>query len=212
MISSRDKNFDSFLGGGFKENIYLVFGPSATGKTTLCLQSALNSIEQNKKILFVDCEGGFSIERIRQMKKEFDAEILNNLIVIRLNDFDQQYKFFQDLEKIIEEGDFDFLIIDTIGKHYRKEIQENNHLEINEKMVTMLRSLKHIKINRNIPILMTNQVYSDLEGNIKNVGGKMIENFGEVIVELKKDPRKAIMMKPEKKEIYFKITELGIVV
>ena len=53
MISSGNLDFDGFLGHGFeKKLISLVYGPSASGKTTLCLQAALE-VAKKGRVLFL---------------------------------------------------------------------------------------------------------------------------------------------------------------
>jgi len=210
MVSSGCKEFDLFLGGGFPEGkISLIYGPSATGKTTICLQTALNSAKRGK-VLFIDLEGGFSVERLNQMENHLQ-ESFQNIITFRIKDFDQQVSFFKNLEAIVKEGEFALIIVDTIGVHYRKAVREENHFDINKEMIDCMRVLKHIVNDENIPIIITNQVYSDFLGGKNSVGGKMVKNFANLLIELEAKPRKAKMLKPEEKEFKFKIVNEGII-
>lgn len=57
MLSTGTKSLDSLLGGGFAPGVLTqVYGPYASGKTTLALQTGLLS---GKKVAYVDTEGDF---------------------------------------------------------------------------------------------------------------------------------------------------------
>ena len=43
------------------KGINLVYGESATGKTTLAMQEALEEAKENKKIAYIDTQNNFSI-------------------------------------------------------------------------------------------------------------------------------------------------------
>ena len=187
----------------------MVYGPAATGKTTLCMQLSIEKAK-SEKVLFIDTEGGFSIDRLKQMKGDFEKE-LANILVFRAKSFDGQIKFLDNIEEVAKNGDFGLIIIDTIGMHYRKALQEGDYIAVNKKLLSNLRRLTHVAENLNIPVIMTNQVYSNMEGEQKHLGGKMVLGFAKFLVELKKDPRMAVILKPEKKEYFFEIKNEGLV-
>ncbi|MFH1376036.1 MAG: AAA family ATPase [Candidatus Woesearchaeota archaeon] len=192
-----------------KKKISMIFGPAATGKTTLCMQLSLKAAE-NKKVLFVDTEGGFSTDRLKQMKPDFEKE-LANILVYRAKNFDEQVNFLNNIEEITKNGDFGLIIIDTIGMQYRKALQDGDYGEVNKRLLLNLRKLTHVAEDLDIPIIMTNQVYSNMEGEQKYLGGKMVLGFAKFLVELKKEPRKAVILKPEEKILKFKIEDSGLV-
>ena len=210
MISSGCKDFDSFLGNGFERKLLcLIYGPSASGKTTLCLQTALEVAKRGEKVLFVDTENGFSIERLKQMNPSEGLD-LSNIVVMKIKDYISQVNFFEKLDDILSSGGFSLLIIDTIGMQYRKALQDSNHQYVNESMINILRKLKHAAEDHNIPIIMTNQVYNNFEGDTISIGGNMIKRFGKYLIELKNKPRRAVLLKPEGKVFHFKIEDEGI--
>lgn len=209
MVSSGCKDFDLFLGNGFeKKLISLIYGPSASGKTTICLQTALTAAKRGK-VLFIDSENGFSADRLKQMEKSCNP-LLSNIVVIKVKSYEDQVKVFERLREIISKGEFNFLIIDTIGMHYRKALQELNHNYVNEKMIGILRMLKHLAEDFDVPILMTNQVYTNMDGENIAIGGRMLKGFGKYLIELKNKPRRAIMLKPKEKIFHFDIVNEGI--
>ena len=209
MISSGNIDFDGFLGQGFeKKLISLIYGPAASGKTTLCLQAALE-VAKKGRVLFIDSENGFSTERLKQMNPSCDS-ILSNIVVIRVRTYEEQIKMFDKLNEIMGAGSFNFLIIDTIGIHYRKALKDLDPSYVNEKMIGCLRMLKHLAEDYDVPILMTNQVYTNMQGENVSVGGKMLKNFGKYLIEFKVEPRRAVMLKPREKIFHFEIDDKGI--
>lgn len=62
---------DNLLDGGlFIGNIYEICGPSACGKTQLCITVLLNIIINTKKdIVYIDTKNKFSVKRIKQILK-----------------------------------------------------------------------------------------------------------------------------------------------
>ena len=59
---------DRFLDGGYDHDIVTtLYGPSGSGKTNLCIIAAVKVAESGGKVIFVDTEGGFSVERVKQI-------------------------------------------------------------------------------------------------------------------------------------------------
>ena len=191
-----------------KNGIYLVYGEPATGKTTLALQIALKS----KKAIFMDIEKTASVERMKQINEKIE-----NIVFLKPGSFAEQVKVIENLKEIKK---VDFIIIDTIGYYYRDELKNDAYIA-NRFLDRQLRILK--ELSKNMKIIINNQVYSDLEHNIRVVGGNMIRNWADTIIKLEKEPRKLIIEKPEElffskenfgkekqKEVLFEIKEKGI--
>ena len=86
-ISSGSTDLDEWLAGGYENDIITtLYGPAGSGKTNLCLIAAANLASQGKKVIFIDTEGGFSIERLKQIAGENGEyeKVLKNLIYILL--------------------------------------------------------------------------------------------------------------------------------
>jgi RecA/RadA recombinase len=177
--------------------INLVYGESATGKTTLVMQEALKEAKNNKKIAFIDTENSFSIERVKQMNKDYN-ELIKKIFVFHPKDFLEQHEL---IKKI---GKFDLIVIDTIGNHYRLDIK-NNLYKANARLNKQLRILKEL----NCKVLITNQVYFDINKNRqRNVGDNILVRHVDNIIKLEKNPR---MLINGKKEIKFEINDSGLI-
>ena len=187
--------------------ITLIYGPAASGKTTIALETTLN-YAKNGRVLFIDSEEGFSVNRLKQMNPDCE-NILENIVVVNVKNFSEQVKVFENLEMMMEVGKFGIVIIDTMGMQYRKALQEGNYKYVNEKILTGLRKLSNLAYKHNVPVLILNQIYTKMDGENVGVGGNLVKNFGKYLIELKVNPRRAIMLKPFEKIIHFEINDLG---
>ena len=114
------------------------------------------------------------------------------------------------LEMMMKVGNFEVVIIDTMGMQYRKALQEGNYQYVNEKILTGLRKLSNLAYKHDVPVLILNQIYTKMDGENVGVGGNLVKNFGKYLIELKVNPRRAVMLKPFEKIIHFEINDLGI--
>ena len=66
---STNSPLDELLDGGIeKRTITQVYGPPGVGKTNVCLNIAINVAKKGKKVVYIDPEGGISVDTIRQGK------------------------------------------------------------------------------------------------------------------------------------------------
>ena len=199
-------NLVTYLEG--MKGLVLMYGPSASGKSTFAMQSSLEFAKRGR-VLFLDTEKSFAIDRIKLMNSEYE-KLLENIMVVNIKSFDDQAAKLNEIENLVEKGKFNYLIVDSFGNFYRHALHSHDYPDVNEKAVLMLRNLKHV-VDRGIPVLITNQVYETQEGGIKTIGGTMIRNFSDVILELGLEPRKIIIHKPEEESVNFKIDDSGFV-
>lgn len=208
MISSGNKDVDGLI-EGYKEEITLIYGPASSGKTTLAITAALKQAEEKKKAVYLDTENGFNADRANQLARGRE-ELLENILVLKIRSFRDQVRKFELLDGIIKKRNIGLVVVDTIGHHYRIALQKDSK-ETNNIMAKQLRQLRLITKEEEIPVIITNQVYTDPEtGEIKVLGGGMICDFSKKIIELGVEPRFIRLIKPDKKEMRFRIVENGI--
>ena len=177
------------------KGINLAYGESATGKTTLALQESLKEAKENRKIAFIDTENSFSIERIKQMNDNYN-ELIKKIFLFQPKSFLEQHELIKKL------SNFDMIVIDTIGNHYRIDVK-NNIYEANARLNKQLTILKEL----NCKVLVTNQVYFDVRRN-RNVGDNILVRHVDNIIKLEKNPR---MFITKKEKISFKIDDSGLI-
>ncbi|MFP4403481.1 MAG: DNA repair and recombination protein RadB [Candidatus Woesearchaeota archaeon] len=216
-ISTGSTVFDKLLDGGFEKGIITtIYGASATGKTTIAMLTSIENAKKNLKTFFIDTEKGFSIERFKQLTNS-DNYLLSKILLLNPHNFFEQMKNIEKIKKIINDK-IKLVIIDTISMFYRFEISSNNEIKkINNLLGIQIAWLSEIAKEQNIPIIITNQVYSDfkIKDNVKMVGGDLLKYASKCLIELKEvnEYKKATIKKhrslPENKEIKFKIENFG---
>jgi DNA repair protein RadB len=192
-----------------KEGLNIIYGAEATGKTTFALMEVCEFLKKGKKIVFMDTENSFSVERLNQIfGSHFNKKLLDNLFLINVNNFSNQTKSLKQVEML---ESIDLVIVDSIGRHYRNELKADLK-KVNNEMSLQLNILKAINCKGTL-ILLTNQVYTQLNTNkIEIVGGNMMRNWSTMLIELSKNEDKRTMkiLKPTQEEYRFEIVNEGI--
>jgi len=210
---------DALLEGGYEKDIITtVYGPAGSGKTLFCTLALLKTAELNKKIIYIDTEGGFSVERLKQLDSNY-KKILENVLFLQPTNFQEQKKDFEKLNQVIN-GKIGLVIVDTIAMLYRLELGKSDDIyEINRELGKQLNYLAEIARKKQIPVLITNQVYSNFEkkGEVNIVGGDLLKYSSKCLIELQNlsnGNRKALLKKhrsiSSENQIIFKIVEKGI--
>jgi DNA repair protein RadB len=208
-----NSRFDQLLGGGLQDGIVTQFyGPPASGKTNLALVAAANALGQGKAV-YVDPEGGFSVERLRQVSGERFGDVLNNIILVQPTSFEEQKAAVAKLDDVATAMKLSLVVVDSIAMLYRMEEDKDVRM-----LGRMLAQLLRIARRYGIPVLMTNQVYSEYDTNIiRPIGGQITEYFTKNIVELcrrEDHTRYAVLRRhqslPDGQTLDFRITQNGI--
>jgi len=205
--------FDDLIGGGLMEGVVSQFyGPPASGKTNLALIACTRALGLGK-VVYIDPEGGFSVERLKQIAGDKTADVLNNIIMLQPTTFDEQKVSIYKLDDIISSLKVSLVVVDSIAMLYRMEEDKDVRM-----LGRMLAHLLRIARKYNIPVLLTNQVYSEFDTNIiRPIGGQITEYFSKNMVELARrqdGSRYAILRRhqslPEGATLEFKIVQAGI--
>jgi DNA repair protein RadB len=231
MTGSYDLN--KWLDGGYEKGVITLFyGPFASGKSNFVLLAACHNAKKDKKIIFIDTESSFSIDRINQISGDLPEFVLKNILILNPNDFEEQKKIFLNLlREIKKDNNIGMIIVDSITMFYRLELADarKKGLEfvqkINSDLAEQMKILYEIARKKEIPILITSQVYNEFlseedwasgkEAMVNLVGGDLLKYWSKCIIELKNKggKKKAIIKKhrsiPEK-ELSFEVCNEGI--
>lgn len=230
MTGSADLN--SWLDGGYEKGIItLLYGPAASGKSNFVTLAACHLAKKDKKVVFIDTEGGFSLDRVKQISGGIPEMILKNVIIFKPVNFYEQKKIFYKLLKEYKSKNIGLIIVDSMVMFYRLELADarkrgiDEIRRINSELSNHIKTLYEIARKGDIPVLITGQVYNDFlneedwlkgkEAGVNLVGGDILKYWSKCIIELKNKNgrKKAIIRKhrslPES-ELNFEIVNEGI--
>jgi DNA repair protein RadB len=213
----------------------MIVGPPGSGKTNLAILASCSQAKKGNKVIFIDTEEGFSVDRVNQIigkDKELLNKILENIFLLKPTNFEEQKQSFLELLKKIKKEHVGLIVVDGLSMLYRlnlgdaiqsKEVE--NIREINREMAKQMRALAEISRKQEIPIIVTNQVYAGfvseedwkkgVKGKTNIVGGDLFKYWSKCIIELENNNtrKKAILLKHRslpQKQMSFVIKDRGL--
>lgn len=207
MLSTGNKEFNAFLNVGI-DGITTIYGKAGTGKTCLCIMTAAENCKANK-VVFINCEDNFPIDRFKQIAGNEAEKLLDNLILINVKSFKDQHKKILEIKSLCK--NVPLVIIDGLSHYYRMFIKVDKILAINMLNVQMSKLAEIVKDGKSV--LITNHVYTNsLRNKIEMVGYSVIFPYSKKVIELtKNNNRIAYLRKPGLTEFSFLIDEKGII-
>ena len=186
-IKSGCRSIDSVLGGGFERGcITEIYGEAGSGKTNICLQTAINVAKEGKKVIYIDTEG-VSMERFSQLGG--NEEIAKNILFYQVYKFSEQRDVIERAVKLVEQRDnIPIIIVDSLTEFYRAErgVGEDTSSK-RSSLAWQLSLLSGIARKKKIAVLVTNQVYMDTStGELKPIGGHTLHHNAKIILHLRK--------------------------
>jgi DNA repair protein RadB len=216
-----DCSIDEIMGGGIeKGTVTQFYGPPGSGKTNIAMKLLVQCVKNGKKAIFIDTEGGLSVERIRQIADNDFDNLAGNIIVFEPTNFKEQDEVLRKIENIIKSQEYsiELVILDSAVALYR--LKEGDLSQLNRELGKQMGYLSRIARKYNIAVIITNHIYSVFDGTgmIEPVGGTILKYWSKNIVELMigddNGERFAILKrhksKPEGLKVKFKIVENGL--
>ncbi|SMN21663.1 similar to Saccharomyces cerevisiae YER179W DMC1 Meiosis-specific protein required for repair of double-strand breaks and pairing between homologous chromosomes [Maudiozyma saulgeensis] len=234
-LSTGSKQLDSILGGGIMTmSITEVFGEFRCGKTqlshTLCVTTQLPKEMGGGegKVAYIDTEGTFRPERIKQIAERYELDpdaCLENVTYARALNSEHQMELVEALGEELSSGDYRLIIVDSIMANFRVDYCGRGELnERQQKLNQHLFKLNRLAEEFNVAIFLTNQVQSDPGASAlfasadgrKPVGGHVLAHASATRILLRKGRGEERVAKlqdspdmPEKECVYI-IGENGI--
>lgn len=213
-VSTGSELLDDLLKGGLEKGVITnVYGESGTGKTNFAVQAAAE-VAKDGKVAYIDTEGGFSPERMKQIANE---EALENLVIRNPVDFEQQEDAVNQLEDLVEEENIDLIIMDSAVSLYRLKVNGDNAQDMNQKLSNQLSELSKIARTNNIPVIITNQVYTSFDkDDIELVGRDVPKYWSKCLLKMEENSDRKIKISkhrslPKGRSRTFQITDDGLV-
>ncbi len=230
-VTTNAKELDELLGGGVEaKSITEAYGKFGSGKTQLGFQLAVNAQMPlgkgglDGRVLFIDTEGTFRPERIEQIAKaaEMDPQAtLDNILVVRAENTEQQILTIERADKAIRDNNIKMIIVDSMMALFRSEFLGRGALgERQQKLNAHIHKLQSLADTYNLAVYFTNQVMDNpgiLFGDPTTpVGGNIIAHAATTRLYLRKSKEEKRIVRlvdspsqPEG-EAVIKITQNGI--
>jgi len=187
---------DEMFGGGLRRGqLVEIYGPFASGKTQFCFTAI---VESKGKVIYVDSEGTFSANRIKQIAKargkkieDIDAKILR----YEPTNWREQIAIFHQLPK--DMSNVDLIIVDSLMVFFResKDFIGRENLYIRQSLARVhLSELRRIAKKHGCAIVITNQVvanpnitpYTRMEDRETGSGGHSVHHIPDVRLYFRK--------------------------
>ncbi len=170
-ITIGSKAFDGLLGGGFEAgSITECFGEFGSSKTQIGHQLAVNVQLPREKggadgiCVYIDTEGAFRPERIKQMAEFLNMDYmqaLKNIKVARAFNSDHQMLLAEKVEDLIKnEGlNVKLLVVDSLTSHFRADFHGRGMLaDRQQKLNKHMHTLQKLATAYGVVVYVTNQV------------------------------------------------------
>jgi len=206
QLSTGAPKLDQMLGGGMEScSITEMFGEFRCGKTQVCHSLAVmaqlppNLGGANGKVVYIDTEGTFRPERIRQIAegKGVSAEAaMDNIVYARCYTSEHLVQLLVEAASLMvsDEDRFALVIVDSIMGVFRVDYSGRGELaERQQNLGRVLSKLQKMSEEFNVAVVLTNQVMADPSGGCafmpshpKPVGGHILAHFSTTRVFLRK--------------------------
>jgi len=195
-----------------------IYGGPGTGKTCLCLMACVEAAADGGKIVYIDTESSFSVERVKQLlgnRMPMD-KFLKAVEIVEPDTLDRQAEAIESLSS----KDCSLIVVDSLVSLYRLEYSNQDEvLAASRKLSKQLASLAILAKRKGIPVIVTAHTYKNrTTGADEMLGGEVLKYWSKAILFLertdKMSERIARLSKhrhlPEGGEAKFMLVESGI--
>lgn len=215
-ISTGCDPIDDLLDGGFERGaVTQIYGPPASGKTNLVLSTVIDVARDGDVSLLIDTEG-FSGDRLAQIAGEDIDRVADRIVVSEATDFEAQHEAVRDAEELA--GQVEAIALDSATGFYRLERDADDEGEALRAVTRQITHLLGLARKHDLAVVITNQVYSDPDGDRpRPLGGHTLEHWSSAVVRLERfrgGNRRATLEKHRSSETgasaRFQITDSGL--
>lgn len=177
------------IGGIPRGRITEIYGSEGSGKTTLCLNTAINCIKKGGKVLYIDVEQMLDYPTVKSM---LSVDInKNELIILRPTSAENAVEM---AEYGIDSEEFELIIFDSIGALAPEKEKEDKFTDAQMTLVPRImakflrRNADKIRTNR-IAFVFINQVRDTIGSFMQTYstpGGHAVKHFAALIISLTK--------------------------
>ncbi|MCK4849530.1 MAG: DNA repair and recombination protein RadA [Candidatus Heimdallarchaeota archaeon] len=195
FLTTSSPVFDELIGGGFETgSITEIAGENGCGKTQISHQLAVNCVSEfDKDVIWIDTEGTFRFNRIKQMAEALNIDpetILSRITVGRA--FNSEHQMALTEEALTMVPNVGLIIVDSLMAHFRSEFAGRSSLAERQQLIGKYLSFiaKQSEII-NCVALVTNQVSAKPDAVFfgdpnKPIGGNVVGHTVTTRIYLRK--------------------------
>ncbi|TAJ45724.1 DNA repair and recombination protein RadB [Methanofollis fontis] len=184
-LSTGSAPLDDLLGGGLeRRTITQVYGEPGSGKSTLAIMAAVSCLRGGESVVFIDTEG-FSADRFEQIAGEEAEALAERLYLFEPSDFVQEGAMIGEAEALLRAKNVGLIVMDSATALYRSELgtMKDALRTLSRHMVLLLGYAKKYEI----PVLITNQVYMDVDTDVFfGLGGTSLGHISKAILRIER--------------------------
>lgn len=179
---------DELLHGGVEPGAITEFyGEAGSGKTNICLQLARNCALAGRKAVYIDTEG-ISMERLQQISGDHYRRVREHLLVFEPYSLREQEAVVERVVRLAAGSpDVGLVILDSATLHYRIGLGTGDDVGGRRALAAQLHALAGLARKRDVPVVITNQVFTNLETEeVEPLGGQVIRHIAKAVVRVEK--------------------------
>ena len=128
-------SIDNIMGGGVEKGCLTQFyGPPGSGKTNITLNLLAQCVKQGGEAIFIDTEGGLSLERFKQISGGDFDRLASSIMILEPKTFQEQDQALKKVENLMESRreKIELVILDSAVALYR--LKEGDLSQINKEL------------------------------------------------------------------------------
>ena len=196
-ITTGSSKLDGFLYGGIETGaITELYGEFGSGKSQICHVMAINvqKLPIQGNCIYVDAEGTFRPERIKQICEEQglnESDVLANVKLCRVYNSGHLEEVIKTLPKYIEEWNVKLIVVDSVIALHRADYLGRGTLaDRQQKIQEIMHKLLRMAEIYNLAVIITNQVITAPDtffgDPTKPTGGNIIGHSATYRIYLRK--------------------------
>ena len=176
-----NSRLDGIIGGGFPtEIVSQVYGPPASGKTSIGIKLAVNAVKMGYRVAYIDPEGSFHLSRVEQISGNYFDTVIENTTLLEPESLVHQTQIIRG----ITGKDYKLIVVDPVTYNYRLELDREDPFPANKELGKQMAMLSSHARKTNSVVLVTNQVYSDMHGGYEPLARDVLGYNTKLIIEL----------------------------
>lgn len=145
-----------------------LYGPDSSGKTTLTMEICNNAIRQGHRVLYIDAENTFDIDYAHRI---IDGMNDKTFVLVQPEFMEESMRI---AELAINDGDFNFIALDSIGSLAPKKVKQD---ELTDSNVALLARFMTTFLQRNAFNVRRNNVAFLGVNQVRDKIGAYISSF-----------------------------------